>query len=151
MSGKLWPLLIAGVLPAFLYGVSALFQKFSTNTGISLMPYLIAVGVGVALAGVLIGLFSIQGGWQAVNYSLKGFLYANLFGLLWGLASGLVAFGLIHYRVPISQLVPLYNMNTLVAVLLALLVFSEWRDLQAIKLIGGAVLVVLGGILVATA
>jgi uncharacterized membrane protein len=74
-----------------------------------------------------------------------------MFGLTWGIASGLVAYSLLNFSVPISQLVPLYNMNTLVAVLLALLIFSEWRDLNTIKLISGSVLIVIGAIFVANA
>lgn len=66
-----------------------------------------------------------------------------------GAASGLVAYTLLNFNVPISQLVPLYNMNTLVAVVLALIIFAEWRDLHAIKLLSGSALIVLGAILVA--
>ncbi len=42
-------------------------------------------------------------------------------------------------------------MNTLVAVLLALLIFSEWKDLNTVKLIAGSVLIVIGAIFVANA
>ena len=40
-------------------------------------------------------------------------------------------------------------MNTLVAVILALIVFSEWKDLHTIKLLSGSALIVAGAILVA--
>ena len=68
--------------------------------------------------------------------------------MTWGIASGLVAYTLLNFEVPISQLVPLYNMNTLVAVILALIVFSEWKDLHTIKLLSGTALIVTGAILV---
>lgn len=151
MSQKMMGLLVAGVLPAFLYGTSALFQKYSANTGIGLAVYLIAVGVGVGLAGIVFLIFASGMQVPLTGSTFKGFAYANLFGLLWGLATGFVAFGLIYYRVPISQLVPLYNMNTLVAVILALIVFSEWKDINAVKLLSGSLLVVLGGVVVASA
>ncbi|MCB9143176.1 MAG: hypothetical protein H6646_12980, partial [Anaerolineales bacterium] len=49
----------------------------------------------------------------------------------------------------ISQLVPLYNMNTLVAVLIGLVVLAEWRTVDPRKLAIAAILIVLGGILAA--
>ena len=146
MSTKTTALLIGGILPAFIYGVSAIFQKLSTNIGISISMYLIAVGIGVAIAGI--GFYLLD---NTTVLSIKASTYAVIFGLTWGIASGLVAYSLLHFSVPISQLVPLYNMNTLVAVLFALLLFSEWKDLNTIKLISGSVLIVIGAIFVANA
>jgi len=146
MSTKTTALLIGGFLPAFIYGGSAIFQKLSTNIGISISMYLIAVGIGVVVAGVGFYLFD-----NTTVFSFKAGSYAGMFGLTWGIASGLVAYSLLRFNVPISQLVPLYNMNTLVAVLLALLIFSEWKDLNTIKLISGSVLIVIGAIFVANA
>ena len=144
MSAKATALLIGGFLPAFIYGGSAIFQKLSTNIGISISTYLVAVGVGVAIAGFSFYFFD-----NTVPFSIKASSYAGIFGLMWGLASGLVAYSLLNFNIPISQLVPLYNMNTLVAVLLALLIFSEWKDLHTLKLLFGSVLIVIGAIFVA--
>lgn len=146
MSTKTTALLIGGFLPALIYGGSAIFQKLSTAIGISISIYLIAVGAGVIAAGVGFYLFD-----HTAVFSLKASVYAGMFGLSWGVASGLVAYSLLNFSVPISQLVPLYNMNTLVAVLLALLIFSEWKDLNTIKLLIGSVLIVMGAIFVANA
>ena len=146
MTSKTTALLIGGFLPALIYGGSAIFQKFSINIGISISMYLIAAGIGVALAGV--GFYFID---NTAVYSIKSGTLAGVFGLTWGIASGLVAYSLQNYQTPISQLVPLYNMNTLVAVLLALLIFSEWKDLHVIKLVSGTVLIVIGAIFVANA
>ena len=146
MSSKAAALLIGGFLPAFIYGGSAIFQKFSTNVGISISMYLVAVGVGVIIAGAGFYIFD-----NTVPFSIKASSFAGLFGLTWGIASGLVAYSLLHFNIPISQLVPLYNMNTLIAVLLALVIFSEWKDLHTVKLLTGSVLVVIGAIFVANA
>lgn len=146
MATKTSALLIGGFLPAIIYGGSALFQKLSTNLGIGISVYLIAVGVGVAVAGLGFYFFD-----NTISYSFKAGAYAGLFGLTWGVASGLVAYSLLHLNAPISQLVPLYNMNTLVAVLLALIIFSEWQELQVVKLLIGSVLIVAGAIFVANA
>ena len=144
MTAKSTALLLGGFLPALIYGGSAMFQKMSTSLGISLSAYLVATGIGIALVGLGYYLFD-----NSFTFSVKSGLYAGAFGLTWGIATGLVAYTLLNFDVPISQLVPLYNMNTMVAVLLALVIFSEWKDLHTIKLLTGSALIVAGAILVA--
>ena len=146
MTTKATALLIGGFLPALIYGGSALFQKLSTNLGISISAYLIAVGLGVGIAGI--GFYFFE---HSASFTFKASGYAGIFGLTWGVASGLVAYSLLHLNAPIAQLVPLYNMNTLVAVILALIIFSEWQELQVAKLLLGTVLIVAGAIFVANA
>jgi hypothetical protein len=51
----------------------------------------------------------------------------------------------------ISQLTPLFNMNTLVVVLLGLWLFKEHRHVRPAPLVIGAALVILGAVLVARA
>ena len=144
MTTKSTALLLGGFLPALIYGVSAIFQKMSTSLGISLSAYLVATGIGIALVGISFYVFD-----QTFSFSIKSGVYAIIFGLTWGLATGLVAYTLLNFDIPISQLVPLYNMNTLVAVLLALIIFSEWKDLHTLKLLTGSALIVAGAVLVA--
>ena len=70
-------------------------------------------------------------------------------GVLWAL--GMVfSFLAIGTGADISRLVPIYNCNTLIAVLLGIMVLHEMPDFAGIvKLIAGSVLIVLGGIIVA--
>ena len=56
-----------------------------------------------------------------------------------------------RYGGKLSQLVPLYNMNTLVAVAIGLVAFGEWQTVSWARVLGAAVLIVAGGILAATA
>jgi hypothetical protein len=146
MTSKLTALILGGFLPALIYGGSAIFQKISTSIGISLSAYLVATGIGVVIVGIGFYLFD-----HSFAFSIKSGLYAVAFGVTWGIASALVAYTLLNFEVPISQLVPLYNMNTLVAVILALIIFSEWKNLDMIKLLSGSSLIVFGAILVAKA
>jgi transporter family protein len=74
-----------------------------------------------------------------------------LFGSLWALGSGCVVIALYRYEAALSKLAPLYNTNTLVAIVLSLIIFAEWQQVDLVKLLGGAVLIVLGGILVSLA
>ena len=146
MASNSTALILGGLLPALIYGGSAIFQKISTSLGISLSAYLVATGIGIVIVGIGFYLFE-----HSFSFSIKSGLYAVSFGLTWGIASALVAYTLLNFEVPLSQLVPLYNMNTLVAVILALIIFSEWKSLDMIKLLSGSTLIVFGAILVAKA
>ena len=72
-------------------------------------------------------------------------------GIALGLGTGFVALGLLKYRAPLAKLVPLYNMNTLVTVMLALIIFAEWQQTNTVQLLVGAAFIILGGLLVSGA
>jgi uncharacterized membrane protein len=81
----------------------------------------------------------------------EGVAWACGYGLLWSAAIGCIVLALARYDANISQLVPLYNLNTLVAVTIGMAVLGEWRDVVPWRVVAGAVLAVAGGVLVATA
>ena len=62
-----------------------------------------------------------------------------------------IAIALRRYNGQISQLVSLYNMNTLVAVLIGLILLSEWQTVNIVKIVASSVLIIVGGVLAATA
>ena len=137
-------ILLGGFVPAILFGLSAIFQKSSNQSGIGIGLYLLVIGFGSAITGTILYLIS-----PVRTISLSSGLSATLVGIFSATGMGFVAIALARYGAPISKLVPLYNMNTLVAVLLGLLIFAEWRDVNALKLIMGSVLIVIGCVLVA--
>lgn len=139
-------LLVGGVLPALLFGATGILQKAAGRAGAGVGPYLLCTGAGVALVGVAFVFARVDNAstWRAG-------LLAGGVGASWGLGMALVLLALTRFGAPLSKLAPLYNMNTLVVVALALIVYAEWRDVQPAKLLAGAALVVLGGILVANA
>ncbi len=145
MKPNTMALLVGGLLPAVLFGMSGVIQKVSTKAGIGTGPFLIVVGVVVVVIG---GVFTAIEQDTAVNW-FSG-LHAGLFGVLWALGIGAIAIALGRYEGQISQLVPLYNMNTLVAVVIGLIALSEWENLQTGRLLLGAVLTIAGGVLAAT-
>jgi uncharacterized membrane protein len=145
IKGNVLSLLVGGLLPAILFGVSGVVQKTSTKAGIGTGPFLVVVGVVVVLIG---GIFTAVERDTTVNWS-SGFL-AGVFGVLWASGIGSIAIALGRYEGQISQLVPLYNMNTLVAVVIGLVALSEWQTVQPGRLLLGAVLTVAGGVLAAT-
>ncbi len=120
MNPHLVGILIGGLIPAILYGVSSVFAKASTKEGIGLGVYLMITGFAVACIGA--GFFAFQ---VDKTLSFRSATYAVGFGVSWALGTGLVAIGLTKFGIPLGKLVPMYNMNTLVAVLLALWIFAE--------------------------
>lgn len=146
MDHKVLAIVLGGVLPAILLGIAGIFQKFSANGGIGTGPFLIGVGLTTALVG---GVFVIIE--KQVVITGQSAAFTLLYGLVWATATGFVAISLSRYGGQISQLVPLYNMNTLVAVILGLVIFAEWRHVDPWKLLGAAVLIVAGGVLASRA
>lgn len=146
MSTRVIAILLGGILPALLLGLTGIFQKLSTNARIGTGPFLIGVGITTAVVG---GAFMLLE--RDVTISQKSALYAILFGLVWAISIGCIAIALRRFDGQISQLVPLYNMNTLVAVLIGLVVLAEWRTVDPRRLAVAAILIVAGGILAAKA
>ena len=109
-------------------------------------PHMMFVGLAVTVVGLLFQLIlpgSVPSGWAIASSSLLGFF--------WATGMGLVLLGLARYQAPLSQLVPLYNMNTLVTVAIALVLFGEWKDANVMQLLLGAGLIIMGGVLVSGA
>jgi uncharacterized membrane protein len=146
LSPKLLGLLIGGLLPALLFGVAGAFSKTSGIAGMPVGPHMMFVGLAVTAVGGLFQLGlpgAIPSSWAIASSSLLGFF--------WATGMGLVLLGLARYQAPLSQLVPLYNMNTLVTVAIALVLFGEWKDANGIQLLVGAGLIIAGGVLVSRA
>jgi uncharacterized membrane protein len=99
------------------------------------------IGLTSTVVGVV---FCADGDW---TWTRGGIGYACLFGVCWATGTGCVGIALKKYGAQISQLVPLYNMNTLVAVIIGLVAFQEWRTVQPLRISLAAVLIVAGGIL----
>jgi uncharacterized membrane protein len=72
------------------------------------------------------------------------------FAVLWSAAIVSIMLALGRYEGPVSVIVPLYNMNTLIAVVLGLLVLGEWEGVNGWRLLAGAALIVAGGALAGT-
>lgn len=139
-------LLVGGLLPALLFGISGVLQKTSARAGIGTGPYLIVIGLVVVTVGIIVTV--VQGDWTV---NIRSVTNTCAYGVFWASGIMCIALALGRYDARISQLVPLYNMNTLVAVGLGMTLLGEWREVNPWQLSIGAVLAVLGGILAATA
>ena len=142
MDQKLLGLLIGGLLPAIFLGFAGVFQKMSTNEGISIGPYVTVTGLAITVVGLLVWLFTKES-----SFSVTSGVYASLFGFFWAVGSVCIATSLIKYNANISQLVPLYNMNTLITVVAGLVFLGEYKNINLAYLISGASVVLVGGYL----
>ncbi|MCH2174413.1 MAG: hypothetical protein MK193_01655 [Lentisphaeria bacterium] len=147
MSSQVLSILIGGVLAALLLGISSILQKVSNSSGISPSQFIFFAGLSIALSGALV--------WGGIQYesqlTSKAVIYACLFGVVWAAAAFCVSISISRYGANISQLVSLFNMNTLVGVVLGLIIFREYQQVNTPMLLVGATLIFVGGILCAKA
>ncbi|XHU96461.1 MAG: hypothetical protein JJP05_03395 [cyanobacterium endosymbiont of Rhopalodia gibba] len=145
MSQQTTALIIGGVLPALMFGFSNIFIKVSNSSGISTSAYVTIVGVAVTLVGIISGFMAEQ------NFMVnsKSIFFALCVGATWALGQLMIAFTLQKFPIPLSVISPIFNSNTLVTVLIALIVFNEWTQVSMEWLCAGAFLTTIGSILVA--
>jgi len=146
MSSELKAILIGGLLPALLYGVTGILQKMSAEADGGAGLYLVGLGIGTTALGMLLHVLLSE-----PRFSFRPLSLALIAGVTFSLGAGLISLALIRYRAAISQLTPIYNLNVLVTVVLGLVLFAEYRDLHVARLLAGTLLLVSGGVLVAGA
>ncbi|MBE9080215.1 hypothetical protein IQ241_23495 [Romeria aff. gracilis LEGE 07310] len=146
MNSQTLGILVGGLLPALCYGIAGLFSKTSTDAGMPVGSHLVFIGLAVSSVG---GIFNQV--FPGKVPSAMAIVSSSTLGAIWGLGTGCVALGLIFYQAPMAKLTPLYNMNTLIGVILALILFAEWKSVNVGILLAGTFLICVGGILVARA
>ena len=104
--------------------------------------------LGILLIAAILGYIIYASKQTGVHVSLSTLGLRLLQGILW--AGGMVlVFMAFSIGAEAAKLVPIYNINTLIAVILGLLLLHEVpAPDERLKVIIGAVLIVLGGILV---
>lgn len=142
--------LVLGLLASLCFGTYAVIAKVVTSQnyfGLSSNSASLLMLVGIA---IVFGAYFIMGG--KIEFSLDKpvpLALGIVVGVLW--ASGMVfSFIATSQGADVSKLVPIYNTNTLVAVVLGLILLKE-APADAVgwlKVVGGAILIVLGGIVI---
>jgi len=113
--------------------------------GLSGSTVSILAGIGVLIA-VLGG--ALYEGKFAMPQSISGAGFGVLAGVLWGVGL-LFSIKALSSGAEASKLVPIYNTNTLIAVLLGILLLKELPAASAIlKVLAGALLILIGSVLV---
>ena len=142
---RLWIIVIGGLIPAFAFGIAAIFQKGAVLAGMGPGSYLVFMGLAMSGSGLVLRQALSEAGWGVAG--LPPILVA---GVLFAIASGAIAFAMQRLAAPISLIAPITVISTLVTVVLGIVVFREYQGAAALKLLGGALLVVAGAALVAT-
>ena len=143
ISKELWGIIIGGLLPAVLWALSSVFAKYGNLAGIGNALYVITLGIAVFISGLILYLFVPD---RTVSY--RGIVYTAIAGACWAFGTALFALALTKYGIPLSKLVPLNNTSTLFAIIIGLWAFSEWQQVNSIRLIFGASLILFGSIIV---
>ena len=140
MSPQTLGIIIGGLIPALTFSVTNLAIKGATNLGIGARWDMLLVGLGSASVGLVFPHRppcrppSVPAGRPGV-----------LGRVALGLGIGCVLFAMNRFGASLSVLTPLFNVNTLFTVLLALWIFAEWKQVHVPRLLLGSMLIVAGG------
>lgn len=139
-------IIVGGVFAAICFGVANILGKISSQNGLSTGVYLLGAGIGVLLFGAIVFYFSGER-----VFHPRSFIAAVANGGVWALGMFCFFLAMQKYLIPVSQLVPLHGLGILVSVLLAFMLFSEWKELHVPQLLAGATLIFVGAVLVVRA
>ncbi len=145
MNSNYLGMILGGVIPAIIFGLGGILVKASNQEGISLNYLILFSGMGALIISILAFILFKE---KSVN--VKSCVYAFFVGATWACGVLLVAMALIKYNTPMSIISPLNCTACFVTVLLALVIFSEWKSLHVLRLVVGTVLIVTGAMLVST-
>ncbi len=137
-----------GILAALAYGASTFFVKLSTSDkhfGVSQPVFMLLMLIGIAIVFAANAMTSNGLALPSDPLALGACVTA---GILWGLGMVSVVLAL-SGGADISRLTPIFNTNTLVAVILGILVLGELpASPDKFKVIAGALMIVAGSVLV---
>lgn len=143
--------LVLGLLAAVSYGLAGLAAKVALGdeyAGLTVTAASILTAIGVGL--VFTVFYFRQEGFSLPGISLKSAFAGMSIGLFWALGQ-IFVYTAVLKGADISRMAPIYNMNTLIVVVLAIVFLGEVPDKSAVlRVVSGAVFIVLGGILVST-
>ncbi len=136
--------IVYGIIASIFFAVNTIIYKIAYQKG-NFSPYYgsFMFGLGVILIFGLFLLFK-----PSFEFEWKSSSLALIAGIIWGIGFLAVAVA-IAQKADIARLAPIYNTNTLLAVLMGIIFLHEIPDIsQMFRVIAGAVLIVIGAILV---
>ena len=140
---------ILGLAAAFFFGLSGLMAKVALgeryyNLDVRTVALMTIVGISLTL----LSFYFLLGGSDVLSTPGHALVAGVSVGVFWALGQMLMYYALVK-GAEISRLAPLYNINTLVVLVLAVIFLKELPDKTSlVRVAFGAVLIVLGGILV---
>ncbi|MCX6777830.1 MAG: hypothetical protein NT157_03000 [Candidatus Micrarchaeota archaeon] len=139
--------LIYGVIAAFLLGACTLMAKMASGKeNLGLDSHLILLLTATGIFVVSLAYYFAGGGGVPTNNTVVMLGLGG--GAFWALANVFI-YKAYNIGANASQMVPVYNLNTLVVVVLAILLLRELPDAgQAMRVTAGAALMIIGAFLV---
>jgi uncharacterized membrane protein len=140
--------ILLGLLAAVAFGVSTLLNKVASGSAyFGLEPRTAALFVGIGVVTTFALYFLLSGGISMPSNNM-GIGTALAAGIFWAAGTLLVLMAFAG-GADAARLTPVFNMNTLVVVGLGIVLLHEVpQQPQMLRVVAGAVLVVIGGILV---
>jgi len=138
--------IIGGLLPTIALGVSTVLMKMSMKAGASISVYLAEVGAtvcGLGLAGLWLTGQNLG--------TARSAAFSVAMGIAWSVAVCAMAYGVSNLKMPVSIIAPLTNSNALIAIILSAILFREWENLDMLRVVAGAILIIIGVSVLATA
>ncbi|MDP3765061.1 MAG: GRP family sugar transporter [Nanoarchaeota archaeon] len=136
--------IVYGIIASVFFALNTILYKVAQQRG-NFSPYYgsFMFGLGVVLIFGLFLLFK-----PSFEFEWKSSSLALVAGIIWGLGFLAVAIA-IAQKADVARLAPIYNTNTILAVLMAIIFLKEIPDVsQMFRVIAGAVLIVIGAIMV---
>ena len=133
-----------GIMASFFFGLNAVVYKIAYQKGY-FSPYYGSFMFGMGIL-IVFGMFLLFK--PGFEFEWKSSGLAAAAGAIW-------AFGFLSIAIAVSQkadiarLAPIYNTNTIIAVLIGIIFLKEIPDKsQVLRIVSGAVLIVLGAVMV---
>ena len=136
--------IVYGLIAAVFFALNTVIYKAAQQKG-NFSPYygILMFGIGAMIVSVIFFLLK-----PSFEFEWKSSSLAIIAGAVWAIGMIMVAIA-ISQKADVARLAPIYNINTILAVLMGIIFLKEIPDAsQMIRVIGGAVLVVIGAILV---
>ncbi len=137
-----------GILTAIAFGISTVLNKLASSPNyFGIEPRAAGLFVGIGIAATFALYFLLSGGFSMPSNN-AGIGTALAAGVFWAVGT-LLVLAAFAGGADASKLTPIFNMNTLVVVGLSIVLLHELpQGEQMLRVVGGAILIVLGGILV---
>jgi drug/metabolite transporter (DMT)-like permease len=145
MNSNYMGIVLGGIVPAIIFGIGGIFVKASNQQGISVNYFTLISGIGAVVISIVSFIVMEE---KLIN--IQSGVYAFFVGVTWAGGILFVIMALAKYNTPISIISPLNCTACLVTVLLALLIFSEWKEMHVLRLLIGTILIIMGAMLVST-
>ena len=133
-----------GIIAAICFGVNTILYKIASQKG-NFSP---AFGSLVFGIGILIAFLVYFFAKPSLQFEWKSTTLAIIAGIIWAIGFLAIAIA-ISQKGEVAKLAPLYNANTIIAVVLGIVLLKEVPDMsQMWRVVAGAVMIVVRAVLV---